>query len=88
MSKLLINKPIVAWDEVLSLALFTYRIKAHTKTNLSLFKLVYGLELRVRGMDNILDKDNVDTDFEQHFETLYIAWHATNRLLLERAIRS
>ena len=44
--------------------LFTYRIKTHTKTNLSLFKLVYGLEPRVQGIDDILDKDNVDADFE------------------------
>ena len=87
-SKLLMNKPIVAWDEILPSALFACRIKAHTESRISPFKLIYGLEPRVRGTDEDFDKSNVDADFEQRFETLHTARHAANKLLLERAIRS
>ena len=88
LSKLLIDKPIVAWDEVLQSALFACRIKAHTESKISPFKLVYGLEPRIRGTDDILGVSNVDADFESRFETMHTARHAANKLLLERAIRS
>ena len=87
LSKLLMDKPIVAWDEVLQSALFACRIKAHTESKISPFKLVYGLEPRIRGTDDILDAGNVDADFESRFETMHTARHAANKLLLERAIR-
>ena len=85
--KLLIDKPIVAWDEVLQSALFAYRIKAYTESKISLFKLIYNLEPRIRGTDNILGVSNVDADFESRFETIYMACYAANKLLLEWVIR-
>ena len=78
----------MAWDEVLQSALFAYRIKAHTESKISPFKLVYGLEPRIRGTDDILGVSNVDADFESRFKTMHTARHAANKLLLERAIRS
>ena len=78
----------MAWDEVLQLALFACCIKAHTESKISLFKLVYGLEPRIRGIDDILSVSNVDVDFESRFKTMYTACHAVNKLLLEWIIRS
>ena len=68
--------------------LFVYCIKTHIESKISLFKLVYSLESRIRGTDDILSVSNVDADFESRFETMHIARHAANKLLLERAIRS
>jgi transposase InsO family protein len=49
LTKQLIDQPIVLWDEYLAAALFATRIRAHSVTGMSPYKLVYGLEPRLTG---------------------------------------
>ena len=47
LTKELLEKPTILWDEYLACAVFAYRVRAHTVTGISLYKLVYGLEPRL-----------------------------------------
>jgi len=88
LTKQLLEKPIILWDEYLPSALFACRVRAHSVTGISPYKLVYGLEPRLTGDQKDFDTKNLDADFASRLETLHTARHEANRLLVERGLYS
>lgn len=86
LTKMLIDKPIILWDEFLNSALFACRTRTHSVTKMSPFKLIYGVEPRLFGDEPDLFRTNVD--FAERLETVQTARHEANRLLLEKATRT
>jgi transposase InsO family protein len=86
LTKMMIGQVTVGWPDYLQSALFACRVRAHTVTGMSPFKLVYGIEPRLTGDQEDFDMKNLDADFAERMETLHTARHEANRLLLERGL--
>jgi len=86
LTKMLIGTPPAGWTNYLSAALFACRVRAHSVTGISPFKLVYGIEPRLTGDERDFDTTNLDADFAGRMETMLTARHEANKLLLERGI--
>jgi transposase InsO family protein len=90
LTKVLMNKPIKLWDEFLPSALWACRIRAHTVSGISPFKLVYGLEPRLTGDQEEYDSrqlTDLETDFEKRLLNLHTSRHEANYHLLLRAVQ-
>lgn len=88
LTKALIDRPTIEWDEVVHEALFACRIRAHSVSKISPFVLVYGMEPRVHGTDDEFKMQHIQDDFEARMEFIHTARHEANALLVRRAIQT
>jgi transposase InsO family protein len=64
LTKALMYRPTIEWDEVVQEALFACRIRAHAVSKVSPFVLVYGVEPRIQGNDEEFAMQHIQDDFE------------------------
>ena len=88
LTKFLVNKNIVQWTDFLPSALFACRIRNHSSTGMSPFKLLYGMEPRLTGDQIDFDRDRLDDDLTTRLERMLSSRALANRKLVEKGIKA
>src|SRR5271156_790134 len=88
LTKALIDRPTIEWDEVIHEACFACRVRAHSVSKISPFVLVYGMEPRIHGTDDEFKMQHIQDDFEARMRFIHTARHEANALLVRRAIQT
>jgi hypothetical protein len=92
LTKMLVNQPIVLWDQYISQALFAIRIRIHATSRESPYSLLFGRKPRLTTDDNKLRPIEVsEDDFSRLLARIEKMEHArmtANKRLVERAIKA
>ena len=86
---MLVNQPVILWDQYLPQALFATRIRVHATTRKSPYSLLFGVDPRLPTDENPPRPLNIETDWDSvlaRINTLQYSRIEANRRLIDRAI--